>query len=61
MVTFWATFRFKQIYYNFTLIGTLRFQKWVDVDILDIQFGLCYRYFDIFGPGDFWANFCKIG
>jgi hypothetical protein len=61
-------FLLKQIYYIFTQIdmfktwfvaSILRFQKWLDVDILDFQFELCNRYFGIFWFRDFWGYFLK--
>jgi hypothetical protein len=28
-------------------VGILRFQKWFDVDVLDFQIALCFRYFGL--------------
>jgi hypothetical protein len=57
MVTYWATFCLSKsisfspkigTFKTWFLVGTLRFQKWFDVDILDFQIVLCYFYLGIF-------------
>ncbi len=39
------------------VVGIFRFQKWFDVDILDFQFELCYRYLAFFDYETFLATF----
>jgi hypothetical protein len=41
------------------VIGILRFQKQFDVDVLDFQIELCYRYLGVFWFGDYLAQFLK--
>jgi hypothetical protein len=40
------------------VVGTIRFQKWFDIDILNFQFDIGYRYFGICFR-DFWGYFKK--
>jgi hypothetical protein len=42
-------------------VSTSRFQKWFDVDILDLKFGLCFRYFGLFCKDYFWLLYEKLG
>ncbi len=51
MATFWATFGF--------VVGILRFQKCLDLNVLDFQIELWCRYSDIFGLWDSLGYFKK--
>jgi hypothetical protein len=57
MATFWATF--DKTIKTWFVEGVLRFQKWFDVDVLDLA--LLLIFWHCFGLETVWATFDKLG